>query len=312
VRAAVRSLEKGQNILNAPSVKALPKESRPELVHVPDMTAPGAFDEVMQDVTYVIHVASPLGTEVKEGDDFEKALVTPAVVGTRNIITAAQKAGSVKRVVITSSIVAVISFSEMMSPNNEKVYTASSRTAPISDYTNPFQAYADGKVRALHETEEYVKNEKPQFDVVHILPSFVLGPDELATTPEAAIRGSNAVVLGPLVTGQNRGPTPGGVVHVGDVAIMHIKALDSNKVPGNQTYIANADGHNGIKWEDISAIAEKVCKEEVESGKFKTKDVFSTLQIKIDSGNVEEVFDFKFRSFEDQVTDVLKWYVSLA
>ena len=66
-------------------------------------------DEAVKDVSYIIHIASPI---VLKGEiapeNYEKELVEPAISATISILNAASKTTGVKRVVITSSVVALI------------------------------------------------------------------------------------------------------------------------------------------------------------------------------------------------------------
>ena len=109
VRAAVRSESKKQQILSAQSVKSLNPGPRLTFAIVPDLTVDGAYDEAVQDTAYIIHLASPivLKGEIK-AEDFQSALIDPAINGTLSVLKAAAKAKSVRRVVITSSVVAVV------------------------------------------------------------------------------------------------------------------------------------------------------------------------------------------------------------
>src|ERR1700760_4284201 len=92
------------------------------------MLVDGAYDKVVQGATYVIHVASPITSSYKEGDDFEKHFIEPAVKGTLNVLTASQKTSSVKRVVITSSVVAIIPWKDFTSGVSTTIFNEKSRT----------------------------------------------------------------------------------------------------------------------------------------------------------------------------------------
>lgn len=70
-------------------------------VVIPDYTVPNAFDDVLQEVDYVIHLASPLA---KPNED----LLTPAVKGTTSILTAANRYPRIKKVVITASVFSLV------------------------------------------------------------------------------------------------------------------------------------------------------------------------------------------------------------
>lgn len=58
----------------------------------------------MEGCTYVCHVASPFPNAVPKN---EMELITPAVEGTTAVLDACAKSQTVKRVVLTSSIVAI-------------------------------------------------------------------------------------------------------------------------------------------------------------------------------------------------------------
>ena len=58
VRVALRKLEQAEKIKKARSIQPLLEDI--EFVEVPDITAPGAYDEAIREVDLVIHVAAPL------------------------------------------------------------------------------------------------------------------------------------------------------------------------------------------------------------------------------------------------------------
>lgn len=68
-----------------------------DFIVVSDITVTGCFDEAIQDVQYVVHVASPL-------PDRNSDLLVPAMQGTTSILESACKNSSIKKVVVTSSI----------------------------------------------------------------------------------------------------------------------------------------------------------------------------------------------------------------
>lgn len=74
-----------------------------EFVIVPDITDESAFDGKLHGVDYVFHLASPL----LHGTDKE-TYFKPAVEGTTALLKAAAKVPSIKKVVVTSSIAALI------------------------------------------------------------------------------------------------------------------------------------------------------------------------------------------------------------
>ncbi|KAF4983384.1 hypothetical protein F66182_17065, partial [Fusarium sp. NRRL 66182] len=115
VRAAVRNQAKADKIKSAPSIQALNPQDRLSFVEVADLTAPGAYDKAVEGVDLIIHVAAPITSSYEEGADFATHFIEPSVKGTLGILTAAQKTSSVRRVVITSSVVAIIPFADFTS-----------------------------------------------------------------------------------------------------------------------------------------------------------------------------------------------------
>ena len=70
-----------------------------------DLLDIGSFDEPMQGCELVIHTASPfLVTRVRNP---EEELLRPAKEGTRNILETAKRTSTIKRVVLTSSALAI-------------------------------------------------------------------------------------------------------------------------------------------------------------------------------------------------------------
>ncbi|KAF9640008.1 hypothetical protein BFW01_g11814 [Lasiodiplodia theobromae] len=82
-----------------------------ELFEVPDMAAPRAFAQAVRGCAGVVHVAAPMLTETDAGK-----IVEGAVAGVREVLGAVEAEGSagVRRVVVTSSAVAVRGMGEFV------------------------------------------------------------------------------------------------------------------------------------------------------------------------------------------------------
>lgn len=74
-----------------------------EYVIIPDLTDEMAFSGKLDGVEFVLHLASPL----PHGTDKE-TYFTPAVKGTTALLKAAAKVPSIKKVVVTSSMAALV------------------------------------------------------------------------------------------------------------------------------------------------------------------------------------------------------------
>ena len=306
VRAAIRSAGKADEILATPSIKALGSDNKLSFVVVPDILADGAYDKALEGVTYVVHLASPLPTATTE---YERDIIQPAIKGTTNILKAAKRVPTVKRVVITSSMMAIVS-PEVIRKGDDKIHRAEDRVEPYAGpIANPGVAYGVSKVKALQAAEEFMQTEAPTFDIIHIHPVYVVGRNELALDAKAVLKGTNSTALGHVLgTKFDQGRTSGSV-HLYDVARLHVLALDP-KVKGGQSFIAS---HENV-WNDSLDIVKKHFPQAVKDGKLPADGDQPTLSVKIDVTHTEEVFGpfgFKFQDYEAQVVNVTEQYLEL-
>lgn len=317
VRAAVRSKDKIEKILLAPSIKALgildDKDSRLQFVEVPDLSVEDAYDEAIKGTQYAIHVASPITSSYKEGEDLATQFLKPALVGTMNLLKAAQKAGSIRRVVITSSVAAITPSVAFVTGTGDEIYNERSRVQRSSGpFSTPGQAYAAGKAGALNEAEAWVRSENPSFDIIHIFPGYVIGPNELVTDIKDASSGTNALVLGPVL-GRDAGQRPSISIHVNDVASAHVLALnpqiDANENPG---FVLSSEGLQGTSWDRSLQIARQYFPKEVQDGLLPANGTIESLTVKLDASQTERVLGLRLTPFEEQVKDLLTHYVQLA
>lgn len=221
VRASVRSIAKESSHTH---LRALPDaDERLELVEG-DLLADGSFDEPARGCSHVLHLASPYVLDAK---DPQKDLVDPAVQGTRTVLASCAKAGTVRRVVLTSSMAAVTD-----EPESDRVLTEDDWNTRSSLERNP---YYYSKTLAERAAWEFVESERPGFDLVVINPFLVIGP---SLSP--GINTSNQLFVDLL-----KGTYPGimnltwGFVDVRDVALAHVLALEAPAARGR--YICAAD-----------------------------------------------------------------------
>ncbi|EXJ88190.1 hypothetical protein A1O1_05120 [Capronia coronata CBS 617.96] len=299
VRAAVRSEAKIAELKAA-------KPSQPYLdqlsfVIVSDMEKDGVFDEAVKDVDFIVHIASPLPGP---SDDHEAAIIQPAIRATLSILHSALKQPSVKRVVITSSVAAVL-------PPDAREFTVDNvEPEPQGPYGNPFEAYMASKKLAYHRTLDFIANEKPIFNIVHIMPSFVVGKNALASSPKDALSGSNAIVMTPVMGQHNPVGMMAAVCHVDDVAFVHIASLEPG-IQGNRNFGVNYRGDKPVVWDDAIEIVKKHFPKEVEKGVFPLGGSMKSLPAGFDASQTEEVFGIKFKDFEEQIVSIAGHYAEV-
>jgi dihydroflavonol-4-reductase len=186
-----------------------------------DLTQRGSFDDAVAGCELVIHSAS---TTRLTADDPQRDIVDVAVEGTNNVLDAVVKAGRVRRLVLTSSIAAVID--ESLPPDYLFSEADWNESATLADSPYPLSKTLAEKA-AWKRVESLPEGER--FQLVTLNPTFVLGPLYV----RAHIRSSPAIVRDLL-----RGKFPLvpnfhlGIVDVRDVAIAHAEALRREDASG--------------------------------------------------------------------------------
>lgn len=190
-------------------LKAFEGSQRLELVAA-DLTRPGDFEEPVRGCAAVIHTASSVRLQAK---DPQRDIVDVALQGTRNVFDAVDAAEGVHKVVVTSSIAAVMDDTKDPSYRHDEDDWNESSTVHESPY--PLS-------KTLAEKEVWKRAESSEYQVVTLNPALVLGP----VFTKRHLR-SSAGILHDLVTGKF--PLAPrfrlNVVDVRDVARAHLEAL---------------------------------------------------------------------------------------
>jgi nucleoside-diphosphate-sugar epimerase len=280
---------------------------------VPDITVPNAYLEAIKGVDYAIHIASPIESAGRlKKDEFDEHLIQPAVRATLNILQAAKSETRVKRVVITSSVYATVPYEYLSTRDmaEDGIYTADHRIAfDEGPYEHESQAYAASKVKALNESERWMRDNNPSFDLVNIHPPFVLGRDDLVMNAEDAMRGTNGVILRPALGKANPNPLPECSAHNEDIARLHVEALEA-RIPAG-SYQAATNGTEGIRWEEVNEIVRRLFPEVVQEGLLPNSGRSKTLACHLDVRKTEETFGWKFQGLDRQVESVVGHYLEL-
>ncbi len=165
----------------------------------------------------MIHTASPYTLDAK---DPQRDLVDPAVQGTENVLSACKKAGTVRRVVLTSSMAAITD-----EPEGDHVLTESDWNTRSTLERNPYYL---SKTLAERAAWAFVERERPRFDLVVINPFLIIGP-----SIGPSLNTSNQLFVDLL-----KGTYPGvmnltwGFVDVRDVAEAHVRAMENDAASG--------------------------------------------------------------------------------
>lgn len=197
-----------------------------------DLLKEGSYDHVAQGCSAVMHIASPFKINV---EDPQKDLLDPALRGTLNVLSAATKSGTVRKVVLTSSVAAVHGDNADMATLGLTQFTEEQFNFSSSLTHQP---YSYSKVMAEKAAWEAARAQS-QWELVVINPSLVLGPPLMPGSESESIQ-----FMRDLISGKYRLGSPElmfGFVDVRDVAKAHILALENPRVNG-RTIVSNRTG----------------------------------------------------------------------
>lgn len=193
-------------------------------LHEANLLIPGAFDEVVAGADAVIHSASPFFTQHVE--DGYQQLVRPAVEGTQNVLDAVEKTPSVGRVVVTSSVAAIIGDGTEAAeyPGRNVDETRWNHTSSAE-----YQPYSFSKLAAERRARE-IAEAQSRWSLATINPAFIIGP-----SLSRRLDGTSVALMKQLGDGTFKQGVPDlvfGFVDVRDVALAHVRALEKGDALG--------------------------------------------------------------------------------
>lgn len=134
-----------------------------------DLLVDGSYKEAMEGCEIVFHTASPFKLNV---DNAQKELIEPALMGTRNVLDQVNQTPSVKKVVLTSSCVAVSGDNTDVSKTKNGRFTEDDWNETSSE---AYQPYYYSKTIAEKEAWK-IADAQDKLKMVVINPHFVMGP----------------------------------------------------------------------------------------------------------------------------------------
>lgn len=174
-----------------------------------------------------------------------------------------------------------------------------------AQFPHPVLAYSASKSMALDIAEQYMRTNEPAFDIVFVMPSYIIGANGFAKTRKDFISGTNALLMKLLLGDKYPEPMLGSTASIDDVAKVHVLALKSS-VPAGRYLVAT----DGFEWMDANDIVKKSFPEEIGKS-LSANGEAATVAINVDTQKTEKAFGLKLRGFEEQVKLAVKNYLAL-
>jgi nucleoside-diphosphate-sugar epimerase len=258
VRACVRDAGRADKTSHLREIGAAGPGSI-ELLSVDLMDAiNGSYDKAFADCSAVFHLAADLGSDSSYDTPTAERVYASLMDMTEGVFESVRKAGTVKRVIYTSSVVAVIGPGLRDRPRNyifteddwaggsyetlDERYTWKNEAGDmVNHWTVEAQAYAKGKVDA--ERLAYDFGAKHGIDVISVLPSMVLGP-LMVKAHNSAWQQSIGLMLSGAKDFRGRDYV-WNIVDVRDIAQAQRLAAESNTATNGTRYLLAAWDESG-------------------------------------------------------------------
>lgn len=195
-----------------------------------DLLVPGSFSKAMEGCEYVIHMASPFF--VAGVKDPMQQLIKPAKEGTQNVLDTATRMPLVRRVVVTSSVAAIMGDAKEGGALPNKTFTDKHWNTSSTVNHRP---YAFSKTVA-EKTAWKIAKDQNQWDLVTINPGFVFGPSLSKRSDSTSVNFVMDLASGKFLFGLPE--MYSSIVDVRDVSLLHVLAMEQPEASGRYIGVA--------------------------------------------------------------------------
>jgi nucleoside-diphosphate-sugar epimerase len=230
VHATVRQLN---DVAKIQHLQQLAKQYPGQLhLFAADLLQEQSFDAAMANCTGVIHSASPFFLEKPK--NIQQELIQPALHGTLNLLASVNRHPSVRRVVLTSSIVALYNDARDLAKTAAHTVQESDRNQNQQIEHN---TYAYSKTIAEKAAwDEF--NKQSHWDLITLHPGAMFGPSLSRRTDASSVK-----MMIQFLNGSFRAGVPKlwlGIVDVRDVAAAHVRAINQHSAKHRYILVAES------------------------------------------------------------------------
>jgi nucleoside-diphosphate-sugar epimerase len=217
-----------------PLLELVPDAKYPLRLVEADLSKADSWAKAVNRCTYVFHVASPFIINVTD----EAAIIHTAVEGTTNVLQACADAGTVKRVVVTSSIAAV-SCGTFGNPGKPADYVYTEKDWSPEAGCAP---YEKSKLKAEQAAWDFIKklDDGKRFELAVVNPAYVQGPLLSASSGEGSKEMCDRLLSKKMPALPDLSFP---IIDVRDVAAAHIAAMEKGEAAGNRHVLTNRTIH---------------------------------------------------------------------
>jgi len=220
------------------------------------------------------------------------------------MLVAAAKHPRIKRIIITSSVAAVLDLTLGIRPGY--VYTEDDWNPVTWDEAvsskNPAVVYCASKVFAEKAAWEYVKQVKPPFDIVTLQPPIVFGPIVHHISNLSGLNESNEHLFKVITDRDGKVPETAwpAFVDVRDLADAHVLALQKDDAGGHRFVIAGGS----YTWQQVvDILRDKFPNKQIPVG---TPNAVPPSTYRFDSAKAEKYLGLKWTALDQTVTDTTR------
>ena len=311
VRACVRNKDDDSRV---GFLKQMPGYASGRLtLHNADLDNDGCFDDIFLGCQGVCHVS-----HVSDYDDQDYVQHV-----CQHIINSVNNSGSVNRVVVTSSIAAVISEADINEVAKRPVFYEDRYPDEQNPKRTPErgQGYSMGKVRAQRMFSDAAE-EHGGWDAITICPADNVGPIQSAHQKDYGPWQHNIEMMLEGKYYQNGAYRPWMTVDVRDDALCHIGVLTSVDVKNGERYIAWSTDSRNV--EDICADIDRLLPElnhdtpqvtdnfpeRIQAREAELRAIWAKGELRND--RIVNLLGIQFRSLDDSIRDCVESLISVA
>jgi len=311
VRACVRDVNDGKK---TDFLRQMPGFSSGRLtLHSANLDEAGSFDTIFKGCHGIAHLSHV--------SDYNDQDYVARVCD--NLINSINQSGSVSRVIVTSSIAAVISEADLQELVKRPVCDEDRYPDELNPKRNPAkgQGYSMGKVLAQRAFSDAAERHG-SWDAITCCPADNVGPIQSAHQKDMGPWQHNieTMLLGEYM--QNGAYRPWMTVDVRDDAACHIDLLASEQVKNGERYIAWSTDSRNV--EDVCASIDRLLPElnhdtpavtdpfpdHIKAREQQMREVWAGCELRND--RILAVSDVKFRSLDESIRDCVESLVAVA